>query len=218
MRHEKYLWDIVKNDKTFETDFDLYLKWFDAETQTLLWVNKWNDEEKYLDISWQIWELKKKWILFDFVDVWAKIDLVPFDNSEITTLEEHIKRKWADISAETAGEQYTPSDVISLIWEICVSKIPQSDDFITIYDPTCWWWNMLFGVEDKIKEKLNRPTATFGQDWNDALYALAKIESRFRDDSDIRYWNTLTTIPHWWKQFDIIVANPPYWVDWKWYE
>ena len=218
LRNEKYLWDIVKNDKTFETDFDLYLKWFDAETQTLLWVNKWNDEEKYLDISWQIWELKKKWILFDFVQDWANINLVPFDNSEITTLEEHIKRKWADISAETAGEQYTPSDVISLIWEICVSKIPQSDDFITIYDPTCWWWNMLFWVEDKIKEKLNRPTATFGQDWNDALYALAKIESRFRDDSDIRYWNTLTTIPHWWKQFDIIVANPPYWVDWKWYE
>ena len=218
LRHEKYLSDIVKNDKTFETDFDKYLKWFDAETQTLLWVNKWNEEEKYLDISWQIWELKKKWILFAFVQVWAEIDLVPFDNSEITTLEEHIKRKWADISAETAWEQYTPSDVISLIWEICVSKVPKDDDFITIYDPTCWGWNMLFWVEDKIKEKLNRPTATFGQDRNDALYALAKIESRFREDSDIRYWNTLTTIPHIDKQFDVIVANPPYWVDWKWYE
>lgn len=77
---------------------------------------------------------------------------------------------------------------------------------------------MLFGVEDKIKEKLKRPTATFGQDWNDALYALAKIESRFREDSDIKYGNTLTTIPHIAKKFDVIVANPPYGVDWKGYE
>ena len=77
---------------------------------------------------------------------------------------------------------------------------------------------MLYGVEDKLKEKLKRPTATFWQDWNDALYALAKIESRFREDSDIHYGNTLTTIPHIAKKFHVIVANPPYWVDWKGYE
>ena len=57
---------------------------------------------------------------------WSGIDLKPFDNSAITTLEEHIKRRWADISAETAGEQYTPDDVIALIAEIITTKIEDS--------------------------------------------------------------------------------------------
>jgi len=60
--------------------------------------------------------------LFETVKVWSEMDLTPFDNSEITTLEEHIKRKWADVSAETAGEQYTPDDIISLITELIVTK------------------------------------------------------------------------------------------------
>lgn len=218
LKNNKSLIDIVKNDKTYQTDFDQYLKSFDLGTQELLGVNKGESEEKYLNITGKAGQLSKKGILFDFVKAWAEIDLKPFDNSEITTLEEHIKRRWADMSAETAGEQYTPNDIISLIGEICAHKIPKNDSFITIYDPACGGGNMVFGVEDKIKEKLHRPTATFGQDWNDALYALAKIESRFREDSDICYGNTLTSIPHIGNKFDVIVANPPYGVDWKGYE
>jgi len=218
LKNNKSLIDIVKNDKTFRTDFELYLKSFDPETQNLLGVNKGESEEKYLNITGKAGQLSKKGILFAFVKAWAEIDLKPFNNSEITTLEEHIKRKWADISAETAGEQYTPNDIISLIGEIVTHKLEKNNEFVTIYDPACGGGNMLFGVEDKIKEKINRPTATFGQDWNDALYALAKIESRFRNDSDIEYGNTLTSIKHIAKKFDVVVANPPYGVDWKGYE
>jgi len=218
LKNNKSLIDIVKNDKTFQTDFELYLKSFDPQTQNLLGVNKGESEEKYLNITGKAGQLNKKKILFAFVKAWAEIDLKPFNNSEITTLEEHIKRKWADISAETAGEQYTPNDIISLIGEIVTSKFEKNDEFITLYDPACGGGNMLFGVEDKLRETLNRPTATFGQDWNDALYALAKIESRFRDDSDIQYGNTLTSILHIDKSFDVVVANPPYGVDWKGYE
>ncbi|MDY0194002.1 MAG: N-6 DNA methylase [Aliarcobacter butzleri] len=214
----KTLADICKNDKTFERDFDAYLQGFDAETKDLLGVNKGNDEEKYLDISGISGLLNKKKILFSSVKAWSEIDLKPFNNSEITTLEEHIKRKWADISAETAGEQYTPDDVIALISEIIASKIDDSDEFLTIYDPTCGGGNMLYGVEDRIKEKFsNRPTATRGQDWNDALYALAKIESRFRSNAKIEYGNTLTN-DKFDEEFDVVVANPPYGVDWKGYK
>ncbi|WP_375722921.1 SAM-dependent methyltransferase [Arcobacter sp. KX21116] len=213
--HNKTLADICKNDKTFERDFDAYLLGFDAETKDLLGVNKGNDEEKYLDISGISGLLNKKKILFSSVKAWSEIDLKPFNNSEITTLEEHIKRKWADISAETAGEQYTPDDVIALISEIITSKTENSEEFLTIYDPTCGGGNMLYGVEDRIKEKFpNRPTATRGQDWNDALYALAKIESRFRNNSKIEYGNTLTN-DKFDEEFNVVVANPPYGIPWK---
>lgn len=215
IRKNKKLSDICENDKTFEIDYHNYLKSFDAETKYLLGVDKGNDEVKFLDISGISGLLKKKKILFSTVKSWSEIDLLDFNNSEITTLEEHIKRKWADISAETAGEQYTPDDVISLISEIILSKIEDDGKFLTIYDPTCGGGNMLFGVEDKINEKYSRPIKTFGEDWNDTLYALAKIESRFREDSVIEYGNSLTGQKFSDKQFNIIVANPPYGVDWK---
>jgi len=217
IRQGKTLKDICKNDKTFDIDFHAYLKSFDPETKYLLGVDKGTEEEKFLDISGISGQLKKKRILFETVKAWSEIDLTPFNNSEITTLEEHIKRKWADISAETAGEQYTPDDIISLISELIASKIEDNGKFLTIYDPTCGGGNLLFGVEDKIKEKFKRPTKTFGEDWSDSLYALAKIESRFRPDSEIKYGNTLTNISFIEKRFDVIVANPPYGVDWKGY-
>lgn len=218
VRKNKTLKTICANDKTFDVDFHAYLKAFDAETKYLLGVDKGTEEEKFLDISGISGQLKKKRILFDTVKAWSEIDLIPFNNSEITTLEEHIKRKWADISAETAGEQYTPDDIIALISEIIASKINDNGKFLTIYDPTCGGGNLLFGVEDKIKEKFKRPTKTFGEDWSDSLYALAKIESRFRTDSEIRYGNTLTNISFIEKKFDVVVANPPYGVDWKGYK
>lgn len=220
IRHKKTLKTICQNDKTFDVDFHSYLKAFDGETKYLLGVDKGTEEEKFLDISGIAGQLKKKRILFDMVKAWSEIDLTPFNNSEITTLEEHIKRKWADISAETAGEQYTPDDIISLISEIIATKIEDNGKFLTIYDPTCGGGNLLFGVEDKVQEIYpNRPTATYGQEWNGTLYALAKIESRFRKDTAIEYGNTLTDIGKFWdKSFNIVVANPPYGVDWKGYE
>lgn len=211
------LTDICKNDKSFEIDFDSYLKGFDGETKDLLGVEP-GEGEKFLDIKGVVTKLKAKKILLGFTLLWAEIDLKPFNNSEITTLEEHIKRKWADISAETAGEQYTPDDVIALIAEIIASKIEESDRLLKIYDCTCGGGNLLFGVEDRINQKFKRLTQTFGQDWNDALYALAKIESRFRPDSKIEHGNTLVDDKFYNEEFDVVIANPPYGVSWKGYQ
>lgn len=208
--------DICKNDKSFEIDFDAYLKGFDGETRDLLGVDA-VEGEKFLDIKGVIAKLKAKKVLMGYTKLWAEIDLKPFNNSEITTLEEHIKRRWADISAETAGEQYTPDDVIALIAEIITSKIEESNTLLKIYDCTCGGGNMLFGVEDRINQKFKRLTQTFGQDWNDALYALAKIESRFRPDSKIEHGNTLVDDKFDNEEFDVVIANPPYGVSWSGY-
>ncbi|WP_435248221.1 class I SAM-dependent DNA methyltransferase [Vibrio sp. nBUS_14] len=208
--------DICKNDKSFDIDFDAYLHGFDGETKDLLGVDA-VEGEKFLDIRGVIAKLKAKKVLLGYTKLWAEVDLKPFNNSEITTLEEHIKRKWADISAETAGEQYTPDDVIALISDIVASKIEESDKLLKIYDCTSGGGNMLFGVEDRINKKFKRLTQTYGQDWNDALYALAKIESRFRPDSKIEHGNTLVDDKFDNEEFDVVVANPPYGVSWSGY-
>ncbi len=223
IRKHKDLHSICMNDKTMESDFEAYLKSFDAETKRLLGVAEQLEDEKtkdkFLDISSVEGTLKSKSIFFDVVKVWSEIDLVPFDNSEITTLEEHIKREWADMSAETSGEQYTPQDIISLISEIVATRVKANKkDFLSIYDPTCGGGNLLFGMEDRLQSQIKRPIKTFGMEWESSLYALSKIESRFRKDSDIRYGNTLTKIPFINNRFNVIVANPPYGVDWKGYK
>lgn len=210
----KTLSAICMNDKSFEADFDSYLKGFDPETRDLLGVDP-GEGDKFLDIRGVSIQLRNKKLLFDYAKEWSEIDLKPFDNSAITTLEEHIKRRWADISAETAGEQYTPDDVIALIAEIIASKIEDADRLLKIYDCTCGGGNLLFGVEDRIQERTDRYTATYGQDQNDALFALARIESRFREDSQIEHGNTLTSDKFDDQTFDVVIANPPYGVSWK---
>ena len=216
----KTLQNICNNDKTFEQDFASYLTEFDPTLKKLLGIERGKDEKKYLNMDYYVAELRSKKILLSVITAWSKIDLSPYDNSAITTLEEHIKRKWADISASTAGEQYTPDDIISLIADIVATKVtkPKSQN-IHVYDPTCGGANLLFGVADRLHTQAGYQNIhTWGSEYNDALYALAAIESRFRSHSHIHYGNTLTTAPFIDKDFDVIVANPPYGTKWSGYE
>lgn len=207
--------DLVQNDKHFNTEFDRYLKSFDLELQQLLGIINGKDEDN-LNIASKISSLKDKKVLLTWIQKWSNIDFSPYDNSDITTLEEHIKRKWADMSAETAGQQYTPADIIDLITELCAISDINLDDFIKIYDMTCGGGNMLFGVEDKLKKiHPEIKIETYGQELEGSLYSLAKIESKFRKDSHIEKGDTLTTDKLSGIFMDFIVANPPYGVDWK---
>ncbi len=216
----KTLQNICNNDNTFEQDFASYLSEFDPTLKKLLGIERGKDEKKFLNMDYYVAELRSKKILLSVITAWSKIDLSPYDNSAITTLEEHIKRKWADISASTAGEQYTPDDIISLIADIVATKVtkPKSQN-IHVYDPTCGGANLLFGVADRLHTEAGYQNIhTWGSEYNDALYALAAIESRFRSHSHIHYGNTLTTAPFIDKDFDVIVANPPYGTKWSGYE
>lgn len=216
----KTLRSICANDTTFEQDFHSYLNGFDPDLKCLLGIDRATADQKYLNMDGIVAELRGKKILMQVVTKWAEIDLSQYDNSAITTLEEHIKRKWADISASTAGEQYTPDDIISLIAEIVAAKVKKpKTEFVHVYDPTCGGANLLFGVADRLANNAGyQHVATYGSEYNDALYALAAIESRFRDFSRISYGNTLTKVPFADIQFDVIVANPPYGTKWSGYE
>ena len=216
----KTLSSICSNDTTFEQDFDSYLKAFDDVLKKLLGIERGKDEKKFLNMDYYVAELRSKKILLSVITAWSKIDLSPYDNSAITTLEEHIKRKWADISASTAGEQYTPDDIISLIADIVATKVTKpKDQNIHVYDPTCGGANLLFGVADRLHTQAGYQNIhTWGSEYNDALYALAAIESRFRSHSHIYYGNTLTTAPCMGRDIDVIVANPPYGTKWSGYE
>jgi type I restriction enzyme M protein len=201
-----------------------YLNGFDSGTQQLLGFAE-ESQEKFLGIKVAIKALAAKGSqhLFEWCNLWSKVDLIAYDSSAITTLEEHIKRRWADISADTAGEHYTPHDLIALVAEIAddyFTRHPPENNVLSVYDPTCGGGNMLFGVADHLSRSADKRQAkvtvkTYGQEINDTLYALAAVESRFRQHSDIRYGNTLTADQFPGQFFNCLVANPPYGVDWK---
>ena len=208
-----------------------YLAGFDDRTRRILGVNPAQEAKAYLNIDGTIRFLDGKGgdHLYHYCQAWSEVDLVEYDSSAITTLEEHIKRRWADISADTAGEHYTPADLIELVAGIAVDHFqrhPLPGKFLRIYDPTCGGGNMLFGVENAIRKqdelgnlrnlaKERYSIETYGQEINDHLFALAKVESWFRQHADIREGNTLTEDQFSGQQFDLIVANPPYGTDWK---
>ncbi|MFR7599109.1 MAG: class I SAM-dependent DNA methyltransferase [Prevotella sp.] len=217
----KTLRSICMNDNTFEQDFAEYLKAFDDVLKQLLGIEREKTDQKFLNMDGIVAELRKKGILLEVSSAWAQIDLAPYDNSAITTLEEHIKRRWADISASTAGEQYTPEDIIELIARIVALKADKpKSGMLHVYDPTCGGANLLFGVSDRLQKEGYKYIKTYGSELNDALFALAAIESRFRSMSTIKCGNTLTMVPFadMENQFDVIVANPPYGTKWKGYE
>ncbi|WP_038128567.1 N-6 DNA methylase [Vibrio fluvialis] len=213
--------DICEVQEGFDEKFADYLNDWDDNTKLLLGLQ--DTDALYLDIPKYIKSLKSKGRLRDYTSKWAEIDLRDYDASDITTLEEHIKRKWADISAATSGEQYTPDDIIDLVAAIQARyAVLDNKKSVTLYDMTCGGGNMLFGSADKIKKRLpNITTSTYGQEINDSLYALAKIESRFRTESGggakhvIEHGDTLANDKFIGKEFDFISANPPYGIDWK---
>ena len=77
--------DICQNDKSFDVDFEAYLRGFDGETKDLLGVDA-AEGEKSLDIKGVVAKLKSKKVLLGYTKEWSGIDLKPFDNSAITTL------------------------------------------------------------------------------------------------------------------------------------
>lgn len=163
---------------------------FDDVTQNILGISP-TEEIKGLDINGAKSTLRNKEILLPTVKEWALIDLTPlFENLAITTLEEHIKYKWADISAATSGEQYTPRDIIQLMTDIVSKRIHfDKSELITVYDPTCGGGSLLFGTADEL-EKQGYCIKTYGQEWNDTLYALSWIEMLVRKDSEILWKHT----------------------------
>lgn len=211
----------------FLVQLDGYLKLFDPETRRLLGVDYAPGQPKFLDIKGITQDLASRANdpLYTFcagaggTPGWAHVDLVDFDNSEVTTLEEHIKRMWADISAETAGEQYTPKDLIELACMLGIEarRANTNDSQICdIYDMACGGGNFLFAAESALRSEFpGLSVRVRGQELNDALYALAALEARFRPDAKIEWGNTLTHDHFLGSKFGMIVANPPYGVDWK---
>jgi type I restriction enzyme M protein len=143
---------------------------------------------------------------------------------------EELLRKFSEMSNETAGEHYTPRDVIGLMTEMLFS--PDKKDLKKphvikkIYDPACGTGGMLSVAKDYILENINKEADIFlyGQELNSVTYAMAKSDMLIKgDDPDLirggekdhSKASTLANDQFFAEVFDYGLSNPPYGVDWK---
>jgi type I restriction enzyme M protein len=176
------------------------------------------------DFATQIEKLAKCNLLYQVTEKFAGIDLHPdvVSNSQMGLAFEELIRKFAELSNETAGEHFTPREVIRLMVNLL---FVEDDDVLsktgvvrTIYDPAAGTGGML-SVADEYLTKLN-PQARltmFGKELNDESYAICKADMLIKgqDVANIVAGNTLSEDGHPHKQFDYMLSNPPFGVERK---
>lgn len=172
----------------------------------------------------QVERLAKAGLLYQVAEKFAQIDLHPdsVSNMQMGLVFEELIRKFAEISNETAGEHFTPREVIRLM----VNLIFIEDDDIlskpgvvrTIYDPTAGTGGMLSVAGEYLAEHNPQARLTvFGQELNPESYAICKADMLIKgqDVGNIAFGNTLSDDGHATKHFDYMLSNPPFGVEWK---
>ncbi|GAA1495330.1 type I restriction-modification system subunit M [Paeniglutamicibacter kerguelensis] len=163
-------------------------------------------------------------LLYHVVKDFAAIDLRPetISNIEMGLMFEELIRRFAESSNETAGEHFTPREVIQLMVQLLLNY---DDDVLTkegivrsIYDPTAGTGGMLTVAQEHL-HSLN-PSASlvaYGQEINDESYAICKSDLLIKgqDISKISVGDTLADDQNIGQQFDFMLSNPPFGVEWK---
>lgn len=163
--------------------------------------------------------------LFLIVAKFAEMDLHPsrVDNVVMGQVFEDLIRRFNESANETAGDHFTPREVIRLMVNLILGPdddiIRGGSPIITICDPTCGTGGMLSVAQNWIREhNENAIVKVFGQDYNPRSYAVAASDLLIKGhrDSRIEFGNTLTEPPFADVEgFDYLLANPPFGVDWK---
>lgn len=135
---------------------------------------------------------------------------------------EELIRKFAELSNETAGEHFTPREVIRLMVNLLFindKEILTNKGIVrTLYDPACGTGGMLSVAEEFLND-LN-PDAkleVFGQEMNPESFAICKSDMLIKgqNPSNIKFGNTFTQDGLTEEKFDYMLSNPPFGVDWK---
>jgi type I restriction enzyme M protein len=168
-------------------------------------------------------KLEESGLLYLIVEKFASIDLHPdkVSNHQMGLIFEELIRKFAEISNETAGEHFTPRDIVRLVTALVFSTeedLTKKGIIRSVYDPTAGTGGFLTGASEYVRE-IN-PEATiipFGQERNPESYAICKADMMIKGEKveNIQFGDTLSDDKFKDKKFDYMLANPPFGVEWK---
>jgi type I restriction enzyme M protein len=171
----------------------------------------------------EIEKMREANILYLVVSRFCEIDLHPqvMDNIQMGLLFEDLIRRFNELANETAGDHFTPREVIRLM----VDLLFDPDDAVLtkplickMLDPTCGTGGMLAEAQNYLRENnAEAKLYVFGQDFNPRAFAIAASDLLLKgnDKSNIQFGDTLLDDQFPDDRFDYLIANPPFGVDWK---
>lgn len=211
---------LKENPKTIEIDFNNYLNGFNIEVRDII---------ENFQFDKVIARLVKNKLLYQMIDAICQVDLNPkeVDPHTMGIIFEELIRISNEQSNETAGEHFTPRDVIDLMVRIVFStekeELTKPGIIRTVYDPAMGTGGMVTLAKNYILDVLcadtkHKPTIrTYGQEINEQSYAIARSEALITGENidNIRHGNSFTEDRFPDKHFHYQFANPPYGVTWS---
>jgi type I restriction enzyme M protein len=214
--HSKYDFNkLISDPENIATNLRNYLNGFSKNAREII---------EHFDFEKQIQKLDKSDLLYQIIQKFQSVDLHPdkISNLEMGYIFEELIRKFAEVSNETAGEHFTPREVVRLMVNVIFindSEILSKEGIVkTLYDPACGTGGMLTVAEDHLKE-LNSDARLelFGQEINPESYAICKSDMLVtgHNAEHIKFGDTLRDDQTRSEKFDYMLSNPPFGVDWK---
>lgn len=221
--------------QTLKADFEAYLDVFSPNVQEILDKFKFRNQIDIMleaDILGAVIEkfvsstinLSPKNIYTD--ETMQTIKLPALDNHGMGTIFEELIRRFNEENNEEAGEHWTPRDIVDLMADLIFIPIADKimDATYSCYDGACGTGGMLTVAQDRLlnlaKERGKKVSIhLFGQEIQPETYAICKADMLLKGDGDqaehITYGSTLSADGHATKQFDFMLANPPYGKSWS---
>ena len=175
----------------------------------------------------KITRLDQAGLLYRIVAKFADLDLSEqaVTNDAMGYIFEELLRRFSEMSNETAGEHFTPREVIRLMVNILFAQddtaLTGTKPIRTLYDPACGTGGMLTVAQEHMKHiNPNAVLEVYGQELNPETWAICRSDLMIKgqDPDHIVFGNSLTdTDGYSGRRFDYLLANPPFGVDWKKY-
>ncbi len=183
---------------------------------------------EFFDFEKEIFAMNDANILYLVISEFAKVNLHLVTNRDMGLIFENLIRRFNELANETAGDHFTPREIIKLMVDILFND---DDDFLKgksvireILDPTCGTGGMLSEAKAHVtKTNEDAILVAYGQDYNKRAFATAAADllikydntSRMVQEDTILFGDTLVDDQFPEKKFDYLIANPPFGVDWK---
>jgi type I restriction enzyme M protein len=218
--HSPLTFEKLKGDPDhIEKHLVSYIKGFSKDVRTIF---------DYFEFESEIEKMREANILYLVVRKFCDIDLHPdkVDNIQMGLAFEDLIRRFNEAANETAGDHFTPREVIKLM----VSLLFRYDDALLsvpgtvrkMLDPACGTSGMLSEAQNYMREHhKDAKLYTYGQDYNKRAFATAASDMLIKQvdhngtDGNIRFGDTFTDDQFEDESFDYFLTNPPFGVDWK---
>ena len=207
---------LAQDAKNIDLNFKTYIHGFSQNVQEII---------ENFQIDKIVGKLSRHNLLFMLISKFTEVNLSPDDvsNHEMGYIFEHLLYKFYEMSNETAGEHYTPREVIRLMVNLLfaehVEELQGKGLVRSVFDPACGTGGMLTIAKDHIQTQINANVdiVLHGQEINEQTHAIAKSDVLIMNENaeNIKLGSSFSQDGFQGKQFDYMLSNPPFGVSWK---